>query len=180
MMYYLTAIFNCHSCHKDLRLNHIYLNIFDLMVCLQILVSVQSHMHLSLLNLWIFCWVLIDFIFINDRAILQYMALWLISNIAISLSATHRWHQRVFLSFHASFLPTSVYSSICLSILNSNFTILTLPGFQILIWDLVGWCTVPWSRLLYKMAMLGQFLHVSLNRIFHDRLGPVAPFTNMV
>ena len=37
-------------------------------------------------------------------------------------------------------------------------------------WNLVGWCTVPWSRSLFKMAMLGQFLHVPRNfEIFHDR-----------
>ena len=33
------------------------------------------------------------------------------------------------------------------------------------------WCTVPWSRLLFKMAMLSQFLHVARNlKIVHDRL----------
>ena len=39
--------------------------------------------------------------------------------------------------------------------------------------NLVGWCTVPWSRLLRKMAMLSQFLHVPRNFAnFNDRLGP--------
>ena len=35
------------------------------------------------------------------------------------------------------------------------------------------WCTVTWSRLLLKVAMLGQHLRVPWNfEIFHDRLGP--------
>ena len=35
----------------------------------------------------------------------------------------------------------------------------------------VRWCTVTWSILLYKMAMLGQLLRVPRNfEIFHDRL----------
>ena len=40
----------------------------------------------------------------------------------------------------------------------------------------VGWCTVWWSRMLCKMAMLGQFLLVSWNfEIFHDRFGGSGP-----
>ena len=37
----------------------------------------------------------------------------------------------------------------------------------------MGWCTVWWSRSLFKIVMLGQFLWVPWNLdIFHDRLGP--------
>ena len=36
---------------------------------------------------------------------------------------------------------------------------------------MVGWCTVPWSRSLSKMAMLRQFFHIPRNFEFcHDRL----------
>ena len=48
----------------------------------------------------------------------------------------------------------------------------SLRGFQLSVWNLVGPC-IPWSRLLYKMAMLSQFLCISWNfEFYHDRLGP--------
>ena len=57
--------------------------------------------------------------------------------------------------------------------LRNYITTLTLLGFQLLAWNLVGWCTVPWSRSLSKMAMLWQLLLVGRNfEIFHDKLGP--------
>ena len=57
--------------------------------------------------------------------------------------------------------------------LRDDIPALTLWGFQLLAWNLVGWCTVPWSRLLLKMAMHGQFLQVPWHfKIFNDRLGP--------
>ena len=40
-------------------------------------------------------------------------------------------------------------------------------------WNLIGWCTVPWSRSLFEMAMLRQFSHIQRNfEIFNERLGP--------
>ena len=40
-------------------------------------------------------------------------------------------------------------------------------------WNLIGWCTVPRRRWLFKMAMIGQFLHIQWNfKNFHDMLGP--------
>ena len=56
----------------------------------------------------------------------------------------------------------SICPSVCLSIPN-DVTALTLYGFQVSAWNLVGWCTVPWSRSLFKMAMLGQFLRIPRN-----------------
>ena len=36
-----------------------------------------------------------------------------------------------------------------------------------------GWCTVPWSRSLFEIAMLRQFSHIQRNfEIFNERLGP--------
>ena len=79
-----------------------------------------------------------------------------------------------FLSFHASACASShlslshhvvalfILKDVCLSIQNDN-TALTLLTFQLLAWKVMGWCTVSWSRLLFKMAMLGQFLHVPRN-----------------
>ena len=49
-----------------------------------------------------------------------------------------------------------VRPSIRLSV-QSDVTALTLLGFQLSAWNLVGWCTVPWSRSLSKMTMLCQF-----------------------
>ena len=67
---------------------------------------------------------------------------------------------------------SSFYAPACLSVPN-DVTALTLEGFQLLAWNLVGWCTVPRSISLCKIAMLGQVLRVSRNvEIFHDRLGP--------
>ena len=55
----------------------------------------------------------------------------------------------------------------------NDVTTLTLLGFQLSAWNLAGWYTVPWSRPLFKMAMLAHFLHVLRNfKIFHGRLGP--------
>ena len=45
----------------------------------------------------------------------------------------------------------------------NDVTALTLWGFQLLAWNLVGWCTETWIRLLLKMVMLGQFLHIPQN-----------------
>ena len=57
--------------------------------------------------------------------------------------------------------------------LRDDIAALTLERFQVSAWNVVWLCTVPWSRLLCKMAMLGQFLRVPQNfKIFHDRLGP--------
>ena len=57
--------------------------------------------------------------------------------------------------------------------LMDDFTALTREGFQRSTWNLVGWWTVPWRKLMYKMAMLGEFLHIPQNlEIFNDRLGP--------
>ena len=41
-----------------------------------------------------------------------------------------------------------------------DVTVLTFQGFQKSAWNLMRWCTVPWSRSLLKMAMLGQYLGV--------------------
>ena len=69
------------------------------------------------------------------------------------------------LSFHLSVSP-----SVHLSVLN-DIPAPTLYGFQLSAKIMVGWCTVPWSRSLSKMAMLRQFLHIPRNfEIFHDRL----------
>ena len=57
--------------------------------------------------------------------------------------------------------------------LRDDVTTLTPQGVRPSAWNSVGWCTVPWNRLLLKMAMLGQFLCVPPNfEIFHDRLEP--------
>ena len=42
-------------------------------------------------------------------------------------------------------------------VLMDDVTALTPCEFQLSAWHLVGWCTVSWSRLLVKMAMLGRF-----------------------
>ena len=50
-------------------------------------------------------------------------------------------------------------------------TALTTQGFQPLACKLAQWCTVPLSRLIIEMAMLGPFLRVPSNfEIFHERL----------
>ena len=50
-------------------------------------------------------------------------------------------------------------------------TALTTQGFQPLACNLAQWCTVPLSRLIIEMAMLGPFLRVPSNfEIFHERL----------
>ena len=65
----------------------------------------------------------------------------------------------------------SVPLSISQSVPN-NVTALNL-WFQLLAWNLVEWCTVLWSRSLFKMVMCSQFLCASQNfEIFLDRLGP--------
>ena len=45
----------------------------------------------------------------------------------------------------------------------NDITTLTLKGFQLSVWNLVGWCTLPWSISLLTMAMLDQFLCVPRN-----------------
>ena len=45
-------------------------------------------------------------------------------------------------------------------VLMDDVTALTPCEFQLSAWHLVGWCTVSWSRLLFKMAILGRFLRV--------------------
>ena len=53
-----------------------------------------------------------------------------------------------------------------------DVTALIFKGFQLSAWNLVGRCIAWWSRSLYKMAMLGEFLRVLWNlENFHDRLG---------
>ena len=47
--------------------------------------------------------------------------------------------------------------SVRLSVPNDGVTTLTLEGFQILAWILVVWCTVPWSRSLYKWSCSANF-----------------------
>ena len=39
-------------------------------------------------------------------------------------------------------------------VLREDVTILTFKGFQLSAWNLVTWCTVAWSKLLFKMAKL--------------------------
>ena len=91
-------------------------------------------------------------------------------NVYIFITLGHHWRRRVLPSFHASgrqSVPLSVFLSA-----PNDVTALTLQGFQLWAWQLVGWCTVPWSRSIFKMTILGQFLHVSRNfEIFHDSLG---------
>ena len=73
------------------------------------------------------------------------------------------WCQWVFLWFHAS-----ICLDIRLSVCPSQKILplyLTLQGFHILAWNLVGWCTVWWSRLLSKIAILSKCLPVPWN--FH-------------
>ena len=59
-----------------------------------------------------------------------------------------------------SVLMGIIISCICLSIYPGVYPswmtlpLLTLSGIQLLAWNMLGWCTVPWSRLLLKMAML--------------------------
>ena len=68
---------------------------------------------------------------------------------------------RVLSSFHAS------------ACIPKDVTTLTLWDFHLLASNLLGWCTVPWSRPLCKMAMIKHFLHVSWKfEIFHDRIRP--------
>ena len=56
--------------------------------------------------------------------------------------------------------------------LRDDFSALTLWEFQQSAWNLVGWCTVTWSRSPLKVVMLGQFLCIPRNfDIFHDSLG---------
>ena len=58
------------------------------------------------------------------------------------------------------------------SVCPSRMTLPLFQWFQLLAWNLVWWCTAPWSRLLHKMASLSQFLHILRNfEIFHGRLG---------
>ena len=90
----------------------------------------------------------------------------------VTLACHRGWW--AFLSFHASACASShlslchhvvalfILKDVCLSIQNDN-TALTLLTFQLLAWKVMGWCTVSWSRLLFKMAMLGQFLCVPRN-----------------
>ena len=71
--------------------------------------------------------------------------------------------RRVLLSFHASTCPSvrlSVCPFICLSWNTSPHQLFKDFSYRPEIWT--GWCTVPWSRSLFKMAMF---------EIFHDRLG---------
>ena len=64
-------------------------------------------------------------------------------------------HRQVLSSFYASTCP-SIRQSVHLSIRN-NVTALIPKGFQLSAWNLVGWCTVQWSKLLFKMAMSAIF-----------------------
>ena len=41
--------------------------------------------------------------------------------------------------------------------MRKDATALTLEGFQLMLCHWVGWCTVPWSRSLFEMVMLGHF-----------------------
>ena len=57
--------------------------------------------------------------------------------------------------------------------LRDYVTTLTLEEFQLSAWNLVGQCTVWWSRSLLKMVSLDQYLRIPWNfEIFHHRLGP--------
>ena len=48
--------------------------------------------------------------------------------------------------------------------LRDNVTALTIKK---LVWNWRGWCTVRWSRLLYKMAILGKILQILHVSFFH-------------
>ena len=64
-----------------------------------------------------------------------------------------------------------------------DITALTLQMFQLSAWNLVQWCIIPWSRLLFKMVMLDQFLHIPWNfEIFHYGLVPCmrGKFTTLI
>ena len=56
--------------------------------------------------------------------------------------------------------------------LRDDVSAVNLKGFQVMIWNLVGWYTVPWSRLLFKMTMLCQSFCVPWNfEFFNYRIG---------
>ena len=63
-----------------------------------------------------------------------------------------------FCVFHGNFQ----ISMIGLDQVWGTMLLLSLWGFQLSAWNLVGWCS-PWSRSLLKMAMLGQLCQVSRN-----------------
>ena len=44
-----------------------------------------------------------------------------------------------------------------------DVTAVTIWRIQLSFWNLVGWCTVPWSKLLIKMTILGPFLRIPRN-----------------
>ena len=54
-----------------------------------------------------------------------------------------------------------------------TLTVLNLWGFQLSAWNLVGWCTMTWSRHLFKLAMLSEFF-ARFSELWNvsDRLGP--------
>ena len=57
--------------------------------------------------------------------------------------------------------------------MRNDVTALPLYGFKISAWNLVAGCIVPWSILLFEIAMLSQFMRVPWKfELFHDRLGP--------
>ena len=73
-------------------------------------------------------------------------------------------------SFHASTCP-SVPLCVHLSVLN-DVTTLNILLFQLSTVHWVGWCTVPWYRLLFKWLCSGNFCAFHRTEIFHDRLWP--------
>ena len=87
----------------------------------------------------------------------------LLPSVALDTEVYYRRFMRPFArsSFGMSFCP-----SVCLSVPND------VTALNLLAWNLLGRCTVPWSRSLFKIAMLGQFLGVPRDfEICHDALG---------